>query len=153
MHSLTFTNTLVAWYLILTQVQVVHFATQLWPKLLAQLVSDLWVVGSNLQRLLGLFRLLLCHWNKPLLSVEIIFQIYLSWPVPNCQEGCPSSWIRDGYCDKACNNSECEWDGGDCKDGGSAHRLVFNDFQDFGGSPQSGGELATEISELLSLMG
>ncbi|KAK3088613.1 hypothetical protein FSP39_021285 [Pinctada imbricata] len=42
-------------------------------------------------------------------------KVYLTWPVPNCNEGCPSSWIRDGYCDKACNNTECEWDGGDCE--------------------------------------
>jgi hypothetical protein len=34
--------------------------------------------------------------------------------VPNCAEGCPGSWIKDGYCDKACNNSACDWDGGDC---------------------------------------
>ncbi|XP_070534877.1 N-acetylglucosamine-1-phosphotransferase subunits alpha/beta-like isoform X2 [Ptychodera flava] len=46
-------------------------------------------------------------------------KVYLTWPVPNCNEGCPSSWIKDGYCDKACNTSECEWDGGDC-DGISA---------------------------------
>ncbi|XP_076114277.1 N-acetylglucosamine-1-phosphotransferase subunits alpha/beta-like [Mytilus galloprovincialis] len=42
------------------------------------------------------------------------YKVYLTWPVPNCNEGCPSSWIKDGYCDKACNNTECEWDGGDC---------------------------------------
>uniref|UniRef100_K1PK27 N-acetylglucosamine-1-phosphotransferase subunits alpha/beta n=1 Tax=Magallana gigas TaxID=29159 RepID=K1PK27_MAGGI len=41
-------------------------------------------------------------------------RVYLTWPVPSCQEGCPSTWINDGYCDKACNNSECEYDGGDC---------------------------------------
>ncbi|XP_048726912.2 N-acetylglucosamine-1-phosphotransferase subunits alpha/beta-like isoform X2 [Ostrea edulis] len=41
-------------------------------------------------------------------------RVYLTWPVPNCREGCPSTWIKDGYCDKACNNSECEFDGGDC---------------------------------------
>ncbi|OWF50745.1 N-acetylglucosamine-1-phosphotransferase subunits alpha/beta-like isoform X2 [Mizuhopecten yessoensis] len=41
-------------------------------------------------------------------------KVYLTWPVPNCQDGCPTTWIKDGYCDKACNNSECEWDGGDC---------------------------------------
>ncbi|XP_064634376.1 N-acetylglucosamine-1-phosphotransferase subunits alpha/beta-like [Lineus longissimus] len=46
-------------------------------------------------------------------------KIYLTWPVPNCREGCPSTWIKDGYCDKACNNTECEWDGGDCAAGGS----------------------------------
>eukprot|EP01130_Rhizamoeba_saxonica_P004675 TRINITY_DN1897_c0_g2_i1.p1 TRINITY_DN1897_c0_g2~~TRINITY_DN1897_c0_g2_i1.p1 ORF type:complete len:829 (+),score=172.96 TRINITY_DN1897_c0_g2_i1:53-2488(+) len=41
-------------------------------------------------------------------------RIFLSWPVPNCAEGCPSNWINDGYCDVACNVSECDFDGGDC---------------------------------------
>ncbi|NWI32887.1 GNPTA phosphotransferase, partial [Sula dactylatra] len=50
-------------------------------------------------------------------------QVYLTWPVPNCAEGCPGSWIKDGYCDKACNNSACDWDGGDCigNSGGSRY--------------------------------
>ena len=42
------------------------------------------------------------------------FKVYLSWPVPNCAEGCPLNWLNDGYCDKACNSSKCLWDGGDC---------------------------------------
>ncbi|XP_077401631.1 N-acetylglucosamine-1-phosphotransferase subunits alpha/beta isoform X1 [Vanacampus margaritifer] len=41
-------------------------------------------------------------------------KVYLTWPIPNCAEGCQGSWIKDGYCDKACNNSACDWDGGDC---------------------------------------
>ncbi|GIY39559.1 hypothetical protein CDAR_539291 [Caerostris darwini] len=41
-------------------------------------------------------------------------RVYLSWPVPNCADNCPHAWIRDGYCDKPCNNSQCQWDGGDC---------------------------------------
>ena len=41
-------------------------------------------------------------------------KVFLSWPVPNCNEGCPATWINDKYCDKACNVSECDWDGGDC---------------------------------------
>uniref|UniRef100_A0A8C5PZA2 N-acetylglucosamine-1-phosphotransferase subunits alpha/beta n=1 Tax=Leptobrachium leishanense TaxID=445787 RepID=A0A8C5PZA2_9ANUR len=44
----------------------------------------------------------------------VTHHVYLTWPVPNCAEGCPGSWIKDGYCDKACNNSACDWDGGDC---------------------------------------
>ncbi|CAM4454025.1 unnamed protein product [Lepidochelys olivacea] len=50
-------------------------------------------------------------------------KVYLTWPVPNCAEGCPGSWIKDGYCDKACNNSACDWDGGDCigNSGGSRY--------------------------------
>lgn len=34
--------------------------------------------------------------------------------MPECSSGCPGSWIQDGYCDRACNNTECNWDGGDC---------------------------------------
>ena len=41
-------------------------------------------------------------------------QVYLSWSVPNCAEGCPPNWIGDKYCDTACNTSSCDWDGGDC---------------------------------------
>lgn len=41
-------------------------------------------------------------------------KIFLSWSVPNCNEGCPASWLSDKYCDKSCNVSACDWDGGDC---------------------------------------
>ncbi|KAM3858748.1 N-acetylglucosamine-1-phosphotransferase subunits alpha/beta [Diretmus argenteus] len=51
-------------------------------------------------------------------------KVYLTWPVPNCAEGCPGSWIKDGYCDKACNNSACDWDGGDCLGAGGSSRFV-----------------------------
>ncbi|KAJ8007052.1 hypothetical protein DPEC_G00113570 [Dallia pectoralis] len=51
-------------------------------------------------------------------------KVYLTWPVPNCAEGCPGSWIKDGYCDKACNNSACDWDGGDCLGAGGSRRFA-----------------------------
>ncbi|XP_049638759.1 N-acetylglucosamine-1-phosphotransferase subunits alpha/beta [Suncus etruscus] len=51
-------------------------------------------------------------------------KVYLTWPVPNCAEGCPGSWIKDGYCDKACNNSACDWDGGDCSGNSGANRYA-----------------------------
>uniref|UniRef100_A0A674NEJ3 N-acetylglucosamine-1-phosphotransferase subunits alpha/beta n=1 Tax=Takifugu rubripes TaxID=31033 RepID=A0A674NEJ3_TAKRU len=51
-------------------------------------------------------------------------KVYLTWPVPNCAEGCPGSWIKDGYCDKACNNSACDWDGGDCLGGAAGSRFA-----------------------------
>uniref|UniRef100_T2MCA8 N-acetylglucosamine-1-phosphotransferase subunits alpha/beta n=1 Tax=Hydra vulgaris TaxID=6087 RepID=T2MCA8_HYDVU len=41
-------------------------------------------------------------------------KVFQAWAVPNCHEGCPSSWLGDKYCDRACNYTECEWDGGDC---------------------------------------
>ncbi|KAF8795915.1 N-acetylglucosamine-1-phosphotransferase like protein [Argiope bruennichi] len=28
-------------------------------------------------------------------------KVYLSWPVPNCAEGCPTQWVRDGYCNRS----------------------------------------------------
>ncbi|KAJ8245444.1 hypothetical protein GJAV_G00270820 [Gymnothorax javanicus] len=58
-------------------------------------------------------------------------KVYLTWPVPNCAEGCPGSWIKDGYCDKACNNSACDWDGGDCRGAAGSSR--------FGGAGGAGG--------------
>ncbi|EDV28564.1 uncharacterized protein TRIADDRAFT_51611 [Trichoplax adhaerens] len=59
--------------------------------------------------------------------VQIVtHEIYLTWPVPNCNEGCPPNWIRDGYCDKACNTSSCDWDGGDCLGGTEAGQATLH---------------------------
>ncbi|GFG35565.1 hypothetical protein Cfor_07589 [Coptotermes formosanus] len=41
-------------------------------------------------------------------------KVYLSWPVPDCSDSCPWSWVADGSCDVSCNVSECSFDGGDC---------------------------------------
>ncbi|PSN30812.1 hypothetical protein C0J52_26045 [Blattella germanica] len=41
-------------------------------------------------------------------------KVYLSWPVPDCSDSCPWSWVADGSCDVSCNTSECSFDGGDC---------------------------------------
>ncbi|KAJ3431364.1 hypothetical protein M0812_03044 [Anaeramoeba flamelloides] len=48
------------------------------------------------------------------LSVSNGQKIYLAWDVPDCQPGCPYSWIGDGFCDLTCNNSACDFDDGDC---------------------------------------
>lgn len=42
------------------------------------------------------------------------YKIYLSWPVPNCNEGCPWIYIHDGMCDTECNVELCLYDGYDC---------------------------------------
>ena len=34
--------------------------------------------------------------------------------MPNCSPNCPTTWLQDGICDKACNTSLCLFDGGDC---------------------------------------
>ena len=59
-------------------------------------------------------------------------KVYLAWSVPDCHDGCPTSWVNDGYCDKGCNNSECQWDGGDCLGGSTATALTqeFDSWQD-----------------------
>lgn len=41
-------------------------------------------------------------------------KFYPAWDVPKCAPGCVDNWISDGYCDSACNNTACLWDGGDC---------------------------------------
>ncbi|XP_029969140.1 N-acetylglucosamine-1-phosphotransferase subunits alpha/beta isoform X1 [Salarias fasciatus] len=66
-------------------------------------------------------------------------KVYLTWPVPNCAEGCPGSWIKDGYCDKACNNSACDWDGGDCL--GAAANSRFPAGVGGGGAGGAGGQV------------
>eukprot|EP00002_Diphylleia_rotans_P001092 TRINITY_DN10607_c0_g1_i1.p1 TRINITY_DN10607_c0_g1~~TRINITY_DN10607_c0_g1_i1.p1 ORF type:complete len:1048 (+),score=167.37 TRINITY_DN10607_c0_g1_i1:41-3184(+) len=49
-------------------------------------------------------------------------KVFLAWGVPNCNEGCTSTWIGDGYCDLACNVTACEFDAGDCKNGTTSSR-------------------------------
>ena len=34
----------------------------------------------------------------------------------DCSRGCLPAWRGDGVCDRLCNTSSCEWDGGDCRD-------------------------------------
>jgi UDP-N-acetylglucosamine-lysosomal-enzyme len=41
-------------------------------------------------------------------------KIFHAWNVPDCAQGCPDSWLADGYCDVACNKPECNFDEGDC---------------------------------------
>ena len=62
-------------------------------------------------------------------------KIYLTWPVPNCNEGCPASWVNDRYCDKPCNVSECDWDGGDCLN--TKGKPGFPNYSFFHGLPHS----------------
>jgi len=56
-------------------------------------------------------------WPDDFVTTSGAQKIYMSWPVPDCNDGCLAEWISDGYCDRACNNPQCKWDGGDCKEG------------------------------------
>eukprot|EP00818_Percolomonas_sp_WS_P009122 CAMPEP_0117453118 /NCGR_PEP_ID=MMETSP0759-20121206/10035_1 /TAXON_ID=63605 /ORGANISM="Percolomonas cosmopolitus, Strain WS" /LENGTH=1265 /DNA_ID=CAMNT_0005246093 /DNA_START=354 /DNA_END=4151 /DNA_ORIENTATION=+ len=60
--------------------------------------------------------------------------VFLSWDVPDCAPGCSAQWIGDGYCDVACNNTMCDWDGGDCI--GKPPR--FSGFSSYSSSSSSG---------------
>ncbi|XP_067931267.1 N-acetylglucosamine-1-phosphotransferase subunits alpha/beta-like [Watersipora subatra] len=55
-------------------------------------------------------------------------KVYLTWSIPDCAPGCPQTWIKDGYCDKACNVSECGWDAGDCAGGVAAFNGAANNW-------------------------
>ncbi len=44
-------------------------------------------------------------------------RFYMAWDVPKCAPGCSDSWIGDGFCDKACNVSACNFDFPDCING------------------------------------
>ncbi|CAG2166373.1 unnamed protein product, partial [Oppiella nova] len=81
-------------------------------------------IESHIHRIPGLSKKFLYLNDDILLSQPVYpedfytkskgYKVYLSWPVPNCADGCPMNWLKDGYCDQPCNKSECLWDGGDC---------------------------------------
>jgi hypothetical protein len=48
------------------------------------------------------------------ISMSGVQKFYMSWDIPKCSPGCSDSWIGDGFCDKACNVSECDFDFPDC---------------------------------------
>eukprot|EP01117_Protostelium_nocturnum_P010349 TRINITY_DN3721_c0_g1_i2.p1 TRINITY_DN3721_c0_g1~~TRINITY_DN3721_c0_g1_i2.p1 ORF type:complete len:1019 (-),score=326.23 TRINITY_DN3721_c0_g1_i2:164-3220(-) len=81
-------------------------------------------IEANLHRIPGLARKFV-YFNDDTMIGDTVYpddfetksggqKVFLAWGVPNCAEGCPSSWIGDGFCDQACNSSACDWDGGDC---------------------------------------
>lgn len=74
-------------------------------------------------------------WPDDFWSREGGQKVYLSWDVPQCNAGCPDSWLNDNYCDlvwgagtrlpaparsdptadaQVCNTSSCNYDEGDC---------------------------------------
>lgn len=61
-----------------------------------------------------IFPLVLQVWPDDFYTSSFGQKVYLTWPVPNCADGCSPTWIKDGFCDSACNVSQCSWDGGDC---------------------------------------
>mmetsp|Transcript_34187 Transcript_34187/g.88262 ORF Transcript_34187/g.88262 Transcript_34187/m.88262 type:complete len:1149 (-) Transcript_34187:393-3839(-) len=81
-------------------------------------------IETNLHRIPGLSKRFLYLNDDVMFGREVypedfyspagVYNVYLSWAVPNCADGCVDSWIGDGFCDARCNTSSCDWDGGDC---------------------------------------
>ncbi len=53
-------------------------------------------------------------------------KLYMSWDIPKCAPGCSDSWIGDGFCDKACNVSSCDFDFPDCVNATATATAVNN---------------------------
>jgi len=74
-------------------------------------------------------------------------KVFLSWPVPNCNDGCPNNWIGDGFCDVACNVTMCEFDAGDCNNStGQMKTRWWNKNKNNNNTPGGGGVFATTVS-------
>lgn len=81
-------------------------------------------IEANLHRIPGLSEHFLylnddVMFGRPITPSDFYTQgngqrVYFAWAAPDCAEGCGATWIGDGYCDVACNCSECGWDNGDC---------------------------------------
>jgi hypothetical protein len=65
-------------------------------------------------------------------------RVFLSWDVPKCSPGCVSTWIGDGFCDKACNTTACIFDRGDCANVTATTANKYNSKYSSGGSSGSG---------------
>ena len=50
-------------------------------------------------------------------ALDMSQKLRFAWDVPKCAPGCSDSWIGDGFCDKACNVSACNFDFPDCING------------------------------------
>jgi len=53
-------------------------------------------------------------WPDDFITTSRGQKVYLSWTVPNCADACLPHFLGDGYCDKPCNTTLCNFDMGDC---------------------------------------
>lgn len=75
------------------------------------------------------------------ISLSGLQRFIMAWEVPKCAPGCSDSWIGDGYCDKACNVSECNWDFPDCINGSNVMSSSYGSSSSGGG----GGHMQTIV--------
>eukprot|EP01031_Cornospumella_fuschlensis_P032775 gene32775-39624_t len=96
-------------------------------------------IEANIHRIKGLSEYFIYFNDDVFLGAPVLpedfmtiggaFRFVFAWEVPKCAPGCADSWIGDGYCDKACNVSECNFDFPDCINGtnvaGSAYTQAY----------------------------
>ena len=90
-------------------------------------------IESHLHRIPGLSKrfiyfnddVFLGAYTKPedFVTVSGSQKFHLSWEVPKCAPGCSDSWIGDGFCDRACNVSSCNYDYPDCVNSSSSNNF------------------------------
>ena len=66
-------------------------------------------------------------------------KFHFAWDVPKCAPGCSDTWIGDGFCDRACNVSACNFDYPDCVNATSHYSYVGHS----GNEPQHGSLCST----------
>lgn len=47
-------------------------------------------------------------------SRAVTGKVFLAWAAPKCAPACADTWLGNGFCDRACNVTDCDFDGGDC---------------------------------------
>ena len=89
-------------------------------------------IESNLHRIPGLSKKFIYFNDDVFLGMKVLPEdfislrgaqrLIMSWDVPKCAPGCSDSWIGDGFCDKACNVSACNFDYPDCVNGTNSNQ-------------------------------
>ncbi len=87
-------------------------------------------IEANLHRIPGLSKKFIYFNDDVFLGAPVVpddfvslsgaQKLYMAWEVPKCAPGCSDSWIGDGFCDRACNVSACNFDFPDCINGTNA---------------------------------
>jgi hypothetical protein len=88
-------------------------------------------IEANLHRIPGLSKKFIYFNDDVFLGMKVFPEdfislrgaqrLVMSWDVPKCAPGCSDTWIGDGFCDKACNVSACNFDFPDCINGTNAN--------------------------------
>ena len=94
-------------------------------------------IEANLHRIPGLSKKFIYFNDDVFLGAKVLPEdfismrgaqrLVMSWDVPKCAPGCSDTWIGDGFCDKACNVSACNFDFPDCINGTNSNAHSSHD--------------------------